>query len=156
MKKLLIAAVVGLFGLAAFAEGEVYTNAIVEIASVPVYPTAGATILANAEDLRAIAVHSAGTAISITNNKPQEMWLPVGIATDIGLDTTTSTIVPSYTPVDSSTAFRLTSMSQTTDAETYQALPSYPSMVYGDVFTITSSTTNNSFVVTFIKKVIPR
>jgi len=160
MKKLCIVALAGLFAFGAYAE---VTNNVVNIdevaVAVTVNPTTGTTILTEAENVRTVlAAYGAGTVSTITVDRAQEIWIPIGIAADVANGTESSAIAISYKSADAATLFRLQSITQVGGSETYTPLAGYPSMVYGDklMLTAASADTTNSYVVTFIKKAIPR
>lgn len=102
-------------------------------------------------------VQCAGVS-TITVDRAQEVWIPVGIAIDVGNGTETSTNTLSFLPTGGATPFRLQSIVMVGGAETNSSLSDYPALVYGDKLIIAPdrTTTTNSFSVTLIKQVIPR
>jgi len=101
---------------------------------------------------------SGGVSVAITNNKPQEVWIPVSLAVDVGLASAVSTNTISYIPSGSAKTYRLASVVVTEGAETLNVLSDYPALAYGDSLVIASdrATTTNSFAVGIVKTVIPR
>ncbi len=100
-----------------------------------------------------------GTTVAVTNNKPQEVWIPVNLAVDVGgVASGVSTNTISYIPSGSTKTYRLASLVITDGAETLNVLSNYPALAYGDSLVIASdrATTTNSFAVGIVKTVIPR
>lgn len=163
MKKLITAlGIATMLTYAVMAESEV-TNNVVNVAEISVaatvYPTAGASVITEAENIRnELLAFSGSTASAVTNTKMQEIWVPVGVATDVNAGTASSVISIGYRPSGSSTLFNLGSITQVGGSETYTPFAGYPSLASGDslVLTAASTDTTNSYSVTFIKKVIPR
>jgi len=117
------------------------------------------SITAPASEVRVIEKSlSGGTTVAVTNNKPQEVWIPVNLAIDVRLDSAVSTNTISYIPSGSAKTYRLASVVMTDGAETLNVLSNYPALGYGDSLEIASdrATTTNSFAVGIVKTVIPR
>jgi hypothetical protein len=95
---------------------------------------------------------------TITVDRAQEVWIPVGVAIDVGNGTETSTNTLSFLPTGGATPFRLQSIVMVGGAETNTSLSDYPALVYGDKLILAPdrTTTTNKFSVTLIKQVIPR
>jgi hypothetical protein len=164
MKKLLLVAAILCAGIASadVTNNVVYvttTNVVtVTAANVTVNPTTGITLATDAENVRVVEYAFNGAVRTASCTRAQEIWIPVGLAIDVGNGTESSVTTVSYLPTGGSTAYRLQAITMVGGSETYTPLANYPSLVYGDslILAPAASTTTNSYSVTFVKKVIPR
>jgi len=100
----------------------------------------------------------AATTIAVTNDKPQEVWIPVSLAIDVGLADAVSTNTISYLMSGGARTYRLGCATVTAGAETLTVLSNYPALSYGDSFIVAAdrATTTNSYGIGIVKTVIPR
>jgi len=101
-----------------------------------------------------------GTSIAITNDRLQEVWIPISIIQDAGGSADSRTVLTNaitYTSAkNTAVTFRAGQLTDTVGSEVTTALTSYPSLGANDVLTMTFTSTNANVAVVFSKNVIPR
>lgn len=101
-----------------------------------------------------------GTSIAITNDRLQEVWIPISVIQDAGGSADTRTVLTNaitYTSAkNTAVTFSVATLTDTVGAEVTTALTSYPSLGANDVLTMTFTSTNANVAVVFSKNVIPR